>query len=90
MIYLFNTTILYKRDVILFITSLFRLFVPKRISMRFIVVLLSIILIGESCSTQKSGCPANGKAVGAERILSGDPKAMKLFKSAPAFNQKKF
>jgi len=48
------------------------------------------IFIGGSCSTQKSGCPANGKAVGAERILSGDPKDVKLFKSAPAFNQKKF
>ena len=48
------------------------------------------IFIGGSCSTQKSGCPANGKAVGAERILSGDPKDVKLFKSAPVFNQKKF
>jgi len=58
--------------------------------MRLIIVMILCIFIGGSCSTQKSGCPANGKAVGAERILSGDPKDVKLFKSAPAFNQKKF
>ena len=57
--------------------------------MRLIIILVSIIIIGNSCSTQKSGCPANGKAVGAERILSGNPKDSKLFKSAPKFNRNK-
>jgi hypothetical protein len=40
-----------------------------------------VILLGSSCAP-KYGCPANGKSVGAERILSGEkvPKAKK-FKS---------
>ncbi len=55
--------------------------------MRLLIVLFSGGILLGSCATQKSGCPANGKAVGAERILSGDPKALKLFKSAPKFKQ---
>ena len=55
--------------------------------MRSLLVLLSVGIFLYSCATQKSGCPANGKAVGAERILSGDPKALKLYKSAPKFRQ---
>jgi len=58
--------------------------------MRLLCVLIMAGFLVSSCSTQKSGCPANGKAVGAERILSGDPNAIKLYKSAPSFNQKKF
>jgi hypothetical protein len=34
---------------------------------------------------RKSGCPSNGKNVGAEQILSGDPKAMKSVKRAKKF-----
>ena len=49
-----------------------------------LLVVLAGMLLG-SCASQKSGCPANGKAVGAERILSGDAKALKLYKSAPKF-----
>jgi hypothetical protein len=50
-------------------------------------LLLAIVLIlGSSCSLwnkvfgPKYGCPANGRAVGAERILSGEkvPKARKF------------
>jgi hypothetical protein len=33
----------------------------------------------------KEGCPSNGKNVGAEKILSGDPKAMKDVKKAKKF-----
>ena len=47
-------------------------------------LLSTLIILGSSCSVfgPKYGCPGNGKAVGAERILSGDkvPKAPK-FKS---------
>jgi hypothetical protein len=46
----------------------------------------SILLFGSSCKVwqntfgPKYGCPANGRAVGAERILSGEkvPKARKF------------
>ena len=58
--------------------------------MRLLIVFIIAGFLASSCSTQKSGCPANGKAVGAERVLSGDPKALRLYKSAPSFNQKKF
>lgn len=34
---------------------------------------------------KKTGCPTNGKNVGAEKILSGDPKAMKDAKKAKKF-----
>jgi len=34
---------------------------------------------------RKSGCPSNGKNVGAEQILSGDPKAMKSVRRAKKF-----
>lgn len=33
----------------------------------------------------KYGCPSNGKNVGAEKIISGDPKAMKDVKKAKKF-----
>ncbi len=33
----------------------------------------------------KYGCPSNGKNVGAEKILSGDPKAAKDMKKAKKF-----
>jgi hypothetical protein len=34
---------------------------------------------------EKYGCPSNGKNVGAEKILSGDPKATKDAKKAKKF-----
>jgi len=34
---------------------------------------------------RKSGCPSNGKNVGAEKILSGDPKAIKSARGAKKF-----
>lgn len=37
-----------------------------------------------SCRARR-GCPTNGKNIGAERILSGDPKAMKAMKKASKF-----
>lgn len=42
-------------------------------------MLCMIVSMACSCS-QKSGCPSNGKNVGAERVLSGEkvPKAKKF------------
>lgn len=38
----------------------------------------------------KKGCPTNGKNIGAERLMSGDPKAEKEAKKAGKFKQSKF
>jgi hypothetical protein len=35
--------------------------------------------------SSKTGCPANGRALGAEKLAAGDPKAMKAAKKAPKF-----
>lgn len=47
-----------------------------------LIVLTSLIFY--ACSVGK-GCPSNGKNIGAERILSGDPKAAKALKKATKF-----
>ncbi len=52
-------------------------------------VLLTAVIAGSmvamfSCSTGK-GCPTNGKNIGAERLLSGDAKAIKAAKKAKKF-----
>ena len=36
-------------------------------------------------SSSKTGCPSNGRAVGAEKLAAGDPKSMKAAKKAPKF-----
>ena len=62
-------------------------------SLRFFTILLSLMLLISSCGLwnkvfkkqPKEGCPTNGKNVGAEKILSGDPKAMKDVKKAKKF-----
>jgi len=53
-----------------------------KIHQKVLVLLCAIALLAGSSCAPKYGCPANGKAVGAERILSGEkvPKAKK-FKS---------
>jgi hypothetical protein len=57
----------------------------------FFAVLLSITLALSSCGMfskmfkRKTGCPSNGKNVGAEKVLSGDPDAMKSMKKAKKF-----
>jgi hypothetical protein len=35
--------------------------------------------------SSKTGCPSNGRSVGAEKLAAGDPKAMKDAKKAPKF-----
>jgi hypothetical protein len=55
-------------------------------SLRLLPLMLAILVTGSSCGAihnlfaPKSGCPSDGKNVGAERILSGEkvPKASKF------------
>ena len=55
--------------------------------------ILLVVLISSLSSCQvwnkifkpKYGCPSNGKNVGAEKIISGDPEAMKALKKAKKF-----
>lgn len=60
-------------------------------NLRIFAVALSLVVLLSSCRLigslfkPKYGCPSNGKNVGAERILSGDPKAMKDSKKAKKF-----
>jgi len=60
---------------------------------RTITSLLLVVLISSLSSCQvwnklfkpKYGCPSNGKNVGAEKIIGGDPEAMKALKKAKKF-----
>jgi len=60
-------------------------------NLRLFAFLFTIMFTISSCGMmsslfkKKSGCPTNGKNVGAEKILSGDPKAMKDSKKAKKF-----
>lgn len=60
-------------------------------NLSFFVVLLSLMMIISSCRIWSSlfkpkyGCPSNGKNIGAERILSGDPAALKEASKAKKF-----
>lgn len=58
---------------------------------RFLALGLSFMVLLSSCGMlsnlfkRKTGCPTNGKNVGAEKIISGDPKATKDAKRAKKF-----
>jgi hypothetical protein len=60
-------------------------------NLRFLVIGLGLVMLLSSCRLwnnifkPKYGCPSNGKNVGAEKILSGDPDAMKSVKKAKKF-----
>jgi hypothetical protein len=60
-------------------------------SLRFLLVALSLMMVLSSCKLwnnlfkPKYGCPSNGKNVGAEKVLSGDPEATKSVKKAKKF-----
>jgi hypothetical protein len=60
-------------------------------NLRFFAVALSLTVLLSSCGVfsnlfkRKTGCPTNGKNVGAEKIISGDPKATKDAKRAKKF-----
>ena len=49
-----------------------------------ILIFLFFITLFSSCAVKK-GCPASGANIGAERILSGDPKAVKAVKKGKKF-----
>lgn len=55
---------------------------------------LFLMIVSSSCSLfrggQKYGCPTDGKNVGAEKIASGDPAAIKAANKAGKFKGNKF
>lgn len=58
----------------------------------FLLAVSATILLS-SCSlfrSNKKGCPSNGANIGAERILSGDPKAAKDLKKGKKYRMNKF
>ncbi len=67
----------------------------KKISL--VLVVGSMVIGLSSCSffqgifggKPKSGCPSNGKNIGAEKLASGDPKAEKLARKAGKFKYNK-
>jgi hypothetical protein len=60
-------------------------------NLRLAAFTLSLTMLLSSCGMlsnmfkRKTGCPSNGKNVGAEKIMSGDPKAMKSVKKSKKF-----
>ncbi|HRG83930.1 MAG TPA: hypothetical protein PLO99_15525, partial [Chitinophagaceae bacterium] len=60
-------------------------------NLRFLTVALAVMMLLSSCGMfsnlfkKKTGCPTNGKNVGAEKILSGDPDGTKAAKKAKKF-----
>jgi exo-beta-1,3-glucanase (GH17 family) len=60
-------------------------------NLRFFAVTLSVVVLMSSCGMlsnvfkRKTGCPTNGKNVGAEKLASGDPKAEKAARKAKKF-----
>ena len=54
---------------------------------RFLLVVGMISYLVTSCSLFKrgEGCPTNGKNVGAEQLMTGDPKAEKAARKAKKF-----
>jgi len=56
--------------------------------MKTILVLSCLAIVFSSCSLfkkSKYGCPTNGKNIGAERLLSGDPAATRAASKASKF-----
>lgn len=53
----------------------------------FIAILSFLLMTTLSCNLfkPKYGCPTNGKNVGAEKLLSGDPAAEKAARKAKKF-----
>lgn len=60
-------------------------------NLRLFTIALSVTMLLSSCGMfsnlfkRKTGCPTNGKNVGAEKILSGDPDGNKAAKKAKKF-----
>lgn len=49
-----------------------------------LIILTAFAAASISCKV-RNGCPGNGRNIGAERILSGEPKALKETKKAVKF-----
>jgi hypothetical protein len=64
-------------------------FVLKIRTVRFCAYIgVAVVSLFASCSllrNRKTGCPTDGKNVGAEKLASGDPKALKAAKKAKKF-----
>ena len=62
--------------------------------MKKLLMALMVITLFSGCfifrKKEKYGCPTNGKNIGAERILSGDPEAIKAAKKAKKFKVKSY
>jgi len=60
-------------------------------TLRFFTLAFGLAMLLSSCRPwnslfkPKNGCPSNGKNVGAEKIVSGDPAAMKSVRKAKKF-----
>ena len=60
-------------------------------SLRYFTVAVSLTFLLSSCGMfsnmfkRKTGCPSNGKNIGAEKLMSGDPKAAKEARKAKKF-----
>ena len=60
-------------------------------NLRFFAVTLSVVVLMSSCGMlsnvfkRKTGCPTNGKNIGAEKLASGDPEADKADKKKKKF-----
>lgn len=54
----------------------------------FIITAFGFLLLS-ACKVKK-GCPSNGANVGAERLLSGDPKALNDIKKGKKWKQNKY
>jgi len=58
-------------------------------------IILTFVVICFLCSCSifhrapKYGCPTSGAAIGAERIISGDPKALKAIKKSKYKGERK-
>jgi hypothetical protein len=52
-----------------------------------LVLVCFVMILTSSCNLFKrgSGCPTNGKNVGAEKLISGDPDAEKAARKAKKF-----
>ncbi len=60
----------------------------KKVLLFVIPVVVGVTMLS-SCSlfrkSEKYGCPTNGKNVGAEKLVSGDPAAIKAARKAKKF-----